>query len=75
MYGHTGLFAPYPLAILTGGFTVNAASYRSYGQRLASWGYTVVVYDKGAAWPSSSKQQPVAGGMASAEANADLIDL
>ena len=37
---------PPPLAILTGGFLVSAAAYASYAQRLASWGWTAILYDK-----------------------------
>jgi hypothetical protein len=33
-----GLSPPYPLAIFSGGFTVNSAAYRSTAARLASWG-------------------------------------
>lgn len=39
---------PYPLAIISGGFVTAASSYLSYARRLASWGYTVVLHDKGA---------------------------
>ena len=38
---------PYPLAIISGGFVTAASSYMSYARRLASWGYTVVLHDKG----------------------------
>ena len=38
---------PYPLAIISGGFVTAASSYLSYARRLASWGYTVVLHDKG----------------------------
>ena len=43
-----GMPPPYPLAIMSGGFLTSASSYMSYARRLASWGYTVVLYDKGA---------------------------
>ena len=39
---------PYPLAVISGGFLTSASSYLSYARRLASWGYTVVLYEKGA---------------------------
>ncbi|KAK9808325.1 hypothetical protein WJX73_001885 [Symbiochloris irregularis] len=37
---------PFPLAVFTGGFLVAASSYVSYAQRLASWGWVTVLYDK-----------------------------
>ena len=43
---------PYPLAIISGGFVTAASSYLSYARRLASWGYTVVLHDKGGRPPS-----------------------
>ncbi|WIA37001.1 hypothetical protein OEZ86_008238 [Tetradesmus obliquus] len=46
-----GLSPPYPLAIFSGGFTVNSAAYRSTAARLASWGYTVVRYNTRDALP------------------------
>jgi len=42
-----GMPPPYPLAIISGGFVTAASSYLSYAKRLASWGYTVVLHDKG----------------------------
>ena len=38
---------PYPLAIITGGFLISSGAYRSYAEHLASYGYTVLLYDKG----------------------------
>ena len=37
---------PYPLAILTSGFLVDAEQYASYARRLCSWGYVVLQYNK-----------------------------
>jgi hypothetical protein len=45
--GLAGMPPPYPLAIISGGFVTAASSYLSYARRLASWGYTVVLHDKG----------------------------
>ena len=47
-----GMPPPYPLAIISGGFVTAASSYLSYARRLASWGYTVVLHDKGGRPPS-----------------------
>lgn len=41
-----GLPPPYPLAIFSSGFLVAAESYRSYARKLASWGFTTILYDK-----------------------------
>ncbi|CAG9462582.1 unnamed protein product [Pedinophyceae sp. YPF-701] len=41
-----GVGPPYPLAIITGGFLVGAEAYQSYAERLATWGYTAITYDK-----------------------------
>ncbi|GAQ77704.1 Hypothetical protein KFL_000020650 [Klebsormidium nitens] len=37
---------PYPLAIFSGGFLVSSDQYQSYADRLASWGYVVLTYNK-----------------------------
>jgi hypothetical protein len=41
-----GLTPTYPLAIFSSGFLVKSAAYESYARVLASWGYTVMLYDK-----------------------------
>ena len=37
---------PYPLAVITSGFLVDAEQYASYARRLCSWGYVVLQYNK-----------------------------
>ncbi|TNE46624.1 MAG: hypothetical protein EP343_23770 [Deltaproteobacteria bacterium] len=37
--------APYPLAIISNGFQLNATQYKSYATALAKWGYVVVRWD------------------------------
>jgi hypothetical protein len=37
---------PFPLAIFSSGFLVESRQYQSYADRLASWGYVVLTYDK-----------------------------
>jgi pimeloyl-ACP methyl ester carboxylesterase len=40
------LGAPYPLAVISGGFLLGSDSYSSLAARLATWGYVAVRYDR-----------------------------
>eukprot|EP00210_Caulerpa_lentillifera_P008006 g7645.t1 len=42
----TSVSTPYPVAIFSGGFLVKANEYVSYAEKLASWGYVSILYDK-----------------------------
>jgi pimeloyl-ACP methyl ester carboxylesterase len=44
--GRLGLNPPYPLAIITPGFLIASDQYTSYCERLASWGFVVISYDR-----------------------------
>ncbi|KAG7672679.1 hypothetical protein Ndes2526B_g08792 [Nannochloris sp. 'desiccata'] len=44
--GRLGVNAPFPLAIITAGFLISSDQYTSYCERLASWGFVVVTYDR-----------------------------
>lgn len=43
--GSGGRVFPYPLAIVSNGFLTKASFYKSYAERLASWGYVVLRWD------------------------------
>ena len=41
-----GFRPPFPLAVISSGFLVDSESYQSYADKLASWGWVVITYDK-----------------------------
>lgn len=45
-YSTVGLSPPFPLVIFTPGFLIKGEQYLPYADRLASWGFCCIIYDK-----------------------------